>query len=256
MKLIYVIFIDLMIDFLRGRMKILINIIAYNEENNILSTINDLKKHGIKCDIAVIDNGSSDMTGEICKKNKIYCIKHCINTGGSMGTVLTYFMNGYRKDYDIICQFDGDGQHLASELTKIIQPIIDGKADYVIGSRFINRIGFQSTFIRRIGIKLFSFLISMMIGQKITDVTSGFRAYNRKVMELYAKRLRMELNDVNQLLLLSHFNGMRIIEVPVVMKERVAGKSEFDIRSSIVFPLKGLVNILGCYLQKHDYRTM
>lgn len=236
-------------------MKILISIIAYNEENNILNTIRDLQKHNFGYDIAVISNGSKDMTDEICRENGIYCISHCINSGGSMGTVMTYFMNGYSQNYDIICQFDGDGQHIASELPKIIQPILDGKADYVIGSRFIEGNGFQSTFVRRLGIRLFSVIVSTMMGMKITDVTSGFRAYNRKVMELYAKKMRIELHDVNQLLLLSFFNGIKVAEVPVVMQERIAGKSEFDIVNSIIFPLKGIVNIFGCFLQKKDLRV-
>ena len=235
-------------------MKILISVIAYNEEKNILTTIRDLQKHNFGYDIAVINNGSEDLTAEICRENGIYCINHCINSGSPMGTVMSYFMNGFRQHYDIICQFDGDGQHCATELPKIIQPILDGNADYVIGSRFINRTGFQSTFLRRQGIRLFSIIVSRIIGKKITDVTSGFRAYNRMIMELFAKKMKVELYDVNQLLLLSHFNGMRIIEVPVVMKERGAGKSEFNVSNSILFPLKGMVNIFGCYLQKKDLR--
>lgn len=237
-------------------MNILISVIAYNEEKSILSTIQDLKNNNFGYDIVVIDNGSNDQTAEICRINNIHCISHCINSGGSMGTVMTYFMNGYRLNYDIICQFDGDGQHIASELPKIIQPIIDGKADYVIGSRFMdeNKNGFQSTFLRRVGIRLFSAIVSFIMGVQITDVTSGFRAYNKKVMELYAKRVRIELHDVNQLLLLSHFNEMKIVEVSTLMRERAAGNSEFDILNSLIFPVKGIINILGCYLQKKDIR--
>jgi len=118
---------------MKSKYKILISVIAYNESNNIISTVDDLKKNNFGYDIVVINNGSTDQTKEMCKKNKIHSVNHCINTGSSMGTVLTYFMNSYRHNYDIMCQFDGDGQHIASEIKKIIKPIVDGKADYVIG---------------------------------------------------------------------------------------------------------------------------
>ena len=184
----------------------------------------------------------------------ITTISHCINTGSSFGTVGTYFLYAYTNNYDIICQFDGDGQHIASELPRIIGPIRNNEADLIIGSRFINKEGFQSSFFRRIGIRLFSYLDSKMIGQKVTDVTSGFRAYNRTLIEFFAKYYMHELYDTNQLLLLSSFSGARIKEVPVKMKEREHGISEYNFFNSLVFPLKGLVNIIGCYLQKNHIR--
>jgi glycosyltransferase involved in cell wall biosynthesis len=204
----------------------------------------------------VIDNGSSDSTEEICRSMGVECISHCVNTGGSMGTVMTYFINAFRKGYDVVCQFDGDGQHVAAELPKIIRPIQNGSADYVIGSRFLEGEGFQSTSLRKTGIRLFSSIMTRIMRKRITDVTSGFRAYNRKVMALFAKKIRMELHDVNQLLLLCHFNDMRVAEVPVVMRERMKGTSEFNIVNSILFPIKGVVNILGCYLQRRDIRRI
>jgi len=230
-------------------MKILIAIVAYNEEKNIAETVKDLQQHNFGYDIVLIDNGSSDRTAEIAKKMEIPVVAHCINTGSSAGTLKSYFLYAYKHDYDIVCQFDGDGQHVASELPKIIKPILDNKADYVIGSRFITRDGFQSSALRRLGISMFSWLDSMIVGYRITDITSGFRAYNRKVFAYFAKDYRHEVYDTSQLLLLSHFAGARIVEVPVVMQERKHGVSEYDWYNAVTFPIKGLITIMGVLLQ-------
>lgn len=237
-------------------MKILVAVVAYNEEKNIENVINDLKKHNFGYDIIVIDNGSYDKTKEICENIGVKVISHCINTGSSFGTVMTYFLYAYFHQYDILCQFDGDGQHIASELPKIIEPVKKDEADYIIGSRFIHKKGFQSTLLRRMGISIFAFMSSQLIRQKVTDVTSGFRAYSRKLIEFFAKYYRHEIYDTNQLLLLSHFSGARIKEVPMKMKERIHGKSEYTFVSSVTFPLKGIINIIGCYLQKNDIKKL
>ncbi len=229
--------------------KILVAVIAYNEELNIGSVLEDLEKHNFGYDVVVIDNGSSDTTAVVCERYGVPCISHCINTGSSVGTVMTYFLYAHRYKYDVLCQFDGDGQHIASELKTIIEPIIKNSADYVIGSRYLKKEGFQSTAIRRIGIKLFSTLISRLTRMVITDATSGFRAYGGIVIRYFALAYRKEIYDVNQLLLLSHYNGARILEMPVAMRERMYGKSEFDLLNSFLFPLKGVVNILGCMLE-------
>lgn len=235
-------------------MKILVAVIAYNEEKNIRNALKDLIGHNFGFDIVVIDNGSYDNTKKICEEMGVKSISHCINTGSSFGTVATYFLYAYLNKYDVLCQFDSDGQHNACELQKIIEPIKNDEADYVIGSRFIKREGFQSYFFRRVGIRLFAYLSSKLIGQKITDVTSGFRAYNKKVIEFFAKCYKHEIYDTNQLLLLSHFSGARIREVPIIMNERKHGESEFNFINAFNFPFKGLINTIGCYLQKNNMK--
>jgi len=198
----------------------------------------------------VIDNGSTDDTREVALAHGVPVLSHCINSGGSMGTVMSYFLYAYRNHYDCLCQFDGAGQHIASELPRIIEPVLGEQADYVIGSRFVKREGFQSTFVRRIGIRVFAWIDSLFVGQLLTDVTSGFRAYGPRVVELFAKHHRHALSDTNQLLLFSHFAGARIIEVPVTMRAREHGVSEFSPWVALTFPFKGVVNILGCFLQR------
>ena len=133
--------------------RVLVAIIAYNEEQNIRETIQDLIDADLGYDILLVDNGSHDDTVSIAKEMNIPCVAHFINSGSSAGTLMTYFNYAYRYNYDILCQFDGDGQHIASELPKIVNPIIEGEADYVIGSRFIEKEGFQSYAFRRAGNK-------------------------------------------------------------------------------------------------------
>jgi glycosyltransferase involved in cell wall biosynthesis len=232
-------------------MKTLIAVVAYNEQEAIATTLKDLLDHNWGYDIVVIDNGSSDGTARVAASMGIPVVKHCINTGGSAGVMTTYFLYACRNDYDCLCQFDGDGQHIASELPKICDPVRTVQADYVIGSRFLKKDGFQSTFTRRLGIRLFSMLDSLIVGQKVSDVTSGFRAYGRPVIEFFGRSYPFELHDTNQLLLASRFSGARILEVPVQMRARATGKSEFDLLAAFSYPLFGVINILGVWLQRH-----
>jgi len=233
----------------RMNKKVLVAIIAYNEEKNIRATIQDLLDSALGYDIVLIDNGSYDRTVDIARDMGIPYVSHFINSGSSAGTLMTYFNYAYRYGYEILCQFDGDGQHIAAELPKIIEPILRNEADYVIGSRFLSKEGFQSYAVRRAGIRIFSFINSKIVGKRITDITSGARAYNRKVIEFFANKYRHEVYDTNQLLLLSHFAGARIVEVPVVMRERLHGSSEFHIFNALSFPATCLINIVGTLLQ-------
>ncbi|MBM4159409.1 MAG: glycosyltransferase family 2 protein, partial [Ignavibacteria bacterium] len=127
--------------------KTLIAVVAYNEEKNIRAVLEDLSQQNYGYDIIVIDNSSYDDTLSLCREFGVKAVTHCINSEIS-GTWKTYFLYSYLNDYDIVCQFDGDGQHIASELPKILNPIYENRANQVVGSRFIERKGFQSFFFR------------------------------------------------------------------------------------------------------------
>jgi len=237
-------------------MKILIAVIAYNEAQNIRRALEDLQSNNFGYDILVIDNGSSDNTSQIAKECGVDVLTHSINSGSSAGTLTSYFMYANKYNYDILCQFDGDGQHIASELHKIIDPVKNHNADYVIGSRFIEKEGYQSSFLRRIGISLFAVIDSKIIGVKITDITSGFRAYSRDIIKYFARYHKHEVYDTSQLLLLSHFCGAKIKEVPVRMRERLYGESEFNFINSLSFPIKAMINVVGCILQRNQIKKI
>jgi glycosyltransferase involved in cell wall biosynthesis len=236
--------------------KPLVAVITYNEEKNILSTLEELEPFRNSYDIIVVDNCSIDDTAILCRKKNIPTLRHCVNSGSSFGTLQTYFRYAYENNYSILIQFDGDGQHVADELHKIINPIVNGFADFVIGSRFIDKKGFQSFVFRRVAIKSFAILDSFLIGTKLTDVTSGFRCYGPRAIDLLGYRIRTQIYDPNQLLLSAHYAGLRIMEVPVIMRERRYGNSEFRDILALAYPLKGIVNIIGCILQKHQIKKM
>jgi glycosyltransferase involved in cell wall biosynthesis len=238
-------------------MRILVSVITYNEEASIEETLNDLIVHNFGYDIVVVDNGSNDSTYAICERLGIPVIRHCVNTGSSVGTLISYFTLAYAMNYDILCQFDSDGQHVAAELPKIIEPIRNGEADCMIGSRFLTKQGFQSTMVRRLGIRLFSRLFTWTTGCRLTDITSGFRAYNRDVIVFFGHTCRDPIYDsVNQFLLTAFFAGFRIRETPVLMRSRIAGVSEFTPLKSIAFPIKGIMTFLACILQRRRIAAM
>jgi len=237
-------------------MRGLITVIAYNEEKNLPMVLKELKdfvatQKNLEIHLAVIDNASSDQTPEVVESiGGVTLVRHCINNGGSMGTVLSYFRLAHKMDVDFLIQFDGDGQHIASEIPHILGPLLANEADYVIGSRYLDKQGFQSTFLRRIGIKTFNSLIHSLTGEKITDSTSGFRAYSKKVIRIFSNKFPHEVIDPMQLLVISSFAGMRIREVPTEMRARIHGKSEFQFFSSLKFVFAGLLTLGSCYLQK------
>lgn len=238
-------------------MKILVSVISYNEEANIEATLRDLIDHNCGYDIVVIDNGSRDRTAAICKRMSVPTVRHCVNTGNSVGTLLSYFTYAYSKGYDVLCQFDGDGQHYATELPKIITPITEGYADCVIGSRFLQRGGYQSTFARRLGIRLFSRLFALATGQTIKDISSGFRCYSKELIAFFGHSYRDPFYDsVNQFLLVAFFAGFRIREVPVQMRPRRYGVSEFNFLYALLFPIKGIATFATCLLQRDRFLSI
>lgn len=237
-------------------MKILVAVIAFNEEKNLPFVLEDLQTHNFGYDILLIDNGSIDNTRRVGEEYGVKTLTHCINSGGPAGTVRSYFLYAYKYGYDIVCQFDGDGQHIASELPNIVEPILKGEADYVIGSRFIKKEGFQSTPIRRVGIYLFNKIDSYILGIPITDITSGFRAYGRRVIRFFGHYYKHEIYSTSHLLLLSHFAGARIKEVPVRMRERMYGSSEFTPMRSASYMIKGFINVIGSLLQRQQVRRI
>ena len=171
--------------------KVLLIIPAYNEEENIANVYKSItnynKKNKIKYDVIVINDGSKDNTLKILKDNKIPHV-NLIHNLGIGGAVQTGYKYAFYNDYDIAVQFDGDGQHDIRYVKDIIEPLLNEKADMVIGSRFIDksRKGFKSSASRRLGIKIISAFMRFATRKKIYDTTSGFRAVSKKIISDFA----------------------------------------------------------------------
>ena len=228
-------------------MKVLLVIPAYNEEESIKKTVDTIisynKKNKTDYDYIVINDGSKDKTEEILVKNKFNHIK-LVNNLGIGGAVQTGYKYALEKGYDIAIQYDGDGQHDVSYVKDIIKPIEIGEADMVIGSRFVKEMSeFRSTYARRVGINLISFFIKIKTGKKIYDTTSGFRAANRRVIELFARTYPQEypepISSVNVLR-----SGLKISEVPVKMNAREAGTSSIKAWKSIYYMINVILSII------------
>ncbi|MEA1966597.1 MAG: glycosyltransferase family 2 protein [Thermodesulfobacteriota bacterium] len=224
---------------------ILIIIPAFNEELNISNVIFSLKKRIPFADLLVINDGSKDRTGEIVSSIKDVSLINLPANLGIGGAVQTGFMFAKRYNYNIAVQFDGDGQHLASEIPKIILPIEKKSADVVIGSRFrtTDYTGFRSTFLRRIGIRFFEIINSMIIRQRISDNTSGFRAYNKNAIHFLADNYPMDYPEPEAVIMLGK-NRFRIKEVYSKMQKRNCGTSSINGFDSVFYMIKVLLAVL------------
>lgn len=225
-------------------MKKLIIIPAYNEGESICNTIKDIEAHAPDFDYVVVNDCSTDNTRELCLKHGFHFIDLPINQGIG-GAVQTGYLYAYENGYDIAVQVDGDGQHDPFFLQKMADTLQKSQADMVIGSRFIEHKGFQSSFSRRIGIKYFTCLIKLLTGATITDPTSGLRMIGRDVIEVFARsypRDYPEPESVVQILCMHK----KVQEIPVLMRERQGGISSIRMGKSVYYMIKVTLAILLC----------
>ena len=230
-------------------MKKLIIIPAYNESENILNTIKCIEKDAPDFDYVVINDCSKDNTLEILENNHLNFVNLPVNLGIG-GAVQTGYQYALENGYDIAVQVDGDGQHDPKFLGNLFETLVKENADMVIGSRFIKNEGFQSTFMRRVGITYFTKLIHSLTGKTITDPTSGFRMCNRKVIELFSKDYPRDYPEPESIVALLK-RKMKVIEVPVQMKERQGGESSINASKSVYYMIKVSLAILRENLRKY-----
>lgn len=224
-------------------MKILIIIPAYNEEENIVKTVQMITNSKLDLDYIVINDGSTDNTEEIIKENNINHIKLVRNLGIG-GAVQTGYKYAYENNYDIAIQFDGDGQHDISYVTKICDPLIKEEADMCIGTRYLDKSSseFQSTFMRRLGAVIISKFIYILTKTKITDPTSGFRAVNKKVIKKFATNYPTEYPEPESTVDLL-VNNYRVKEIPVSMNKRNGGVSSIRFLKTVDYMVKVILAI-------------
>lgn len=223
-------------------MKKLIIIPAYNESESIERTVRDIQEHAKDFDYIVINDCSTDRTLEICREQGIPVISLPINLGIG-GAVQTGYLYAYRNGYDMAVQVDGDGQHDPAFLTQMADYLEEHQLDMVIGSRFIKKEGFQSSVIRRVGIRYFSSLIRILTGHTITDPTSGLRMVGRDVIKLFSERYPNDYPEPESVTAILR-RGKRVGEIPVVMRERSGGISSISVQKSIYYMIKVSLAIL------------
>lgn len=230
-------------------MKTLVIIPAYNEQANIENVIKEITEKCKDCDYVVVNDCSTDNTPFILDKNGFNHIDLCSNLGIG-GGVQSGYLYAEKEGYDCAVQLDGDGQHDPKYIEKIIKPIIENTADVVIGSRFIEHDGFQSSSMRRFGINFLSALIKAVSGAKVKDVTSGFRAVNKEYIKFFSENYADDYPEP-EAIVSSKLNGARITEVPVVMRERAGGVSSISPLKSVYYMIKvSLAIILSTFVNK------
>jgi len=222
---------------------------AYNEEGSIAGVIDDLKNSGLALDVLVVNDGSRDQTSSVAMATGKALVVDLLKNLGIGGAVQAGFKFAARHHYRIAVQFDGDGQHLASEIGKLLAALEEGGANLVIGSRFLSKAGFRSTFSRRIGIRIFQLLNFLLIGRRITDNTSGFRAYDRRAIEFLAQNYPVDYPEPESVILLGR-NGFAVAETPVLMRERREGASSISGLLSTYYMLKVMLACIMAALRK------
>lgn len=224
------------------KVKVLVIIPAFNESENIEKVIQSLRQKVPEVDYLVINDCSRDNTLEILEGMHANYIDLPVNLGIG-GAVQTGYIYALEKGYDIAIQMDGDGQHNPEYIPKLIEPLVKDECDTVIGSRFIEKEGFQSSLLRRMGINFLSTMVKLVSGVRVFDVTSGFRAVNRKGIELFAREYAQDYPEP-EAIVRSSLRGIRIKEVPVVMSERMGGTSSINGMKSLYYMIKVSIAIL------------
>ena len=217
-------------------MKCLIIIPAYNEAANIEKVINNIVQNYPQYDYVIINDGSIDKTEEVCANAGYQVLNLPINMGIG-GAVQTGYRYAKKNNYDVAVQIDGDGQHDVAFLEDMLKLLESGEADVVIGSRFVQKEGFQSTQIRRVGIRFLSILARILTGVQIRDITSGYRVVNRRFIEIYANDYPADYPEP-EAMIIAAVHGGRIKEYPVIMREREKGTSSITFKKSVYYMIK------------------
>ena len=223
-------------------MKKLIIIPAYNESANIEKAVRDIEENAKGFDYVIINDCSTDNTREICEAKGFNIVNLPINLGIG-GAVQTGYQYAVRYGYELAVQVDGDGQHDPQFLKQMADYMENHDVDMVIGSRFIEKEGFQSSFMRRVGITYFTGLIKLCTGKKITDPTSGLRMAGRRVIRMFADSYPKDYPEPESVVSALR-KGYRVDEIPVVMRARQGGESSITMKKSVYYMIKVTLAIL------------
>jgi glycosyltransferase involved in cell wall biosynthesis len=212
---------------------------AHNEKDAVAGVIDEIRRADPDFHIVVVDDGSTDGTAGVAESTGATVLRLPYNLGIG-GAVQTGYQYALENDFDIAVQVDADGQHDPREIGGLLEPILDGRADMVVGTRFAKGGGYRGSPLRRIGIHLFAAIVSLIVRQRVTDTTSGFRAVNRKTIRLFAADYPHDYPEVEATVVLSR-HGLKMIEVPVMMRIRETGNSSITAVRSVYYMVKVLL---------------
>lgn len=211
---------------------------AFNEERNIGRVVAELRDFDPGLDVVVVSDGSLDGTAGVAEAAGARVLRLPFNLGIG-GAVQTGFQYAWENGYDLAVRCDGDGQHVPAELASVVSPVLDGAADIAVGSRFVAGEGYRSSASRRVGIRLLAIVVSAIARQRVTDTTSGFQALNRRALGLFAADYPHDYPEVEGMVMtIKH--RLRLVEVPVRMREREHGRSSITALRSIYYMAKVL----------------
>lgn len=222
--------------------KILVLIPCYNEEANIVAAVERLRTACPDVDYLVINDCSTDRSAALLKEHGYEYLDLPVNLGIGGGIQCGY-VYANANNYDVTVQMDGDGQHDPAYLMHIVEPVLNGELDMCIGSRFIRHEGFQTSFMRRVGIRFLSGMIFLLCGQRLLDVTSGFRATGRAMTEYFARNYAADYPEPESNLA-ACLAGFRVGEVPVIMRERQGGVSSISSFKSAYYMIKVSLSLI------------
>lgn len=229
--------------------KALIIMPAYNEEKNIARVIQDIKAGNPSMDILVINDGSGDSTSIISKESGALVINLPFNMGYGVA-LQTGYKYALENGYEYVVQMDADGQHDPRFIETLLTKVKEGSADVIIGSRFLSSDCYKIPATRAIGMQIFNMICSIILKQRITDSTSGYQAISRDVLKFYADDIYpCDYPDADVLIML-HFAGFKIKEIPVVMRASKSGKSMHGGIKSLYYVFKMLLSILVTLLRE------
>jgi hypothetical protein len=221
---------------------------AFEEELSLPGLLDELRARAPDVDVLVVDDGSRDGTSRAARARGVKVVRHPVNLG--VGAALqTGFRYAVERGYDVAVQIDADGQHDPAFLGALLAPVLEGRCDVSIGSRYVARTLYHAPFARRLGMMVFSFVVRIALGQRIADTTSGFRAYRRPVMEVCQHDFPKDFPDAPLLIALAR-RGFRLLEVPVQMRGRRAGRSFYTLGKSLYYPYKNLLASLMAWIQR------
>ncbi len=229
-------------------LRVLVIIPSHNEEASLPATLAEVRAKCPSVSLLVVDDGSRDATSQVAIEAGVPVVRHSVNLGVG-GALQTGFRWALEHGFDVGVQLDADGQHDPDYLETLLAPVRAGQCDVAIGSRYSTRTGYRAPWHRRLGMVVFSGVVRMALGQRITDTTSGFRAYSRPVMQVCQHDFPKDFPDAPLLIALSR-RGFRLVEVAVEMRERVAGQSFYTLGKQLYYPYKNLLASLMALMRR------